>query len=284
METNLLSAKKDGQSRLLRVLVDAGALLVLVVMLGMILYILFKGIPNLSPDLFSWNYTSDNVSLMPALINTLSMMLLSLLFSLPAGIGAAIFLVEYTKKGSRFVRLISVAAETLAGIPSIVFGLFGSLCFVKFFHLGLSILSGSLTLALMVLPLIMRTTFQALEEVPDLYREGSYGLGAGRVRTIFRIVLPSAAPGIFAGVVLAVGKIAGESAALLFTAGSAAQIASSLSTSGRTLAVHMYVLSCEGLHTPQTYATAVVLMIMLVVLNAISDWIRKKIGAGNNGK
>lgn len=266
---------------LMRAAVWFSAAVTMAALLFIILYILIKGIPHLTPELFAWTYTSDNVSLMPALINTLSMTALSLLFAVPAGIGAAVYLSEYARRGNRLVSVVRITAETLSGIPSIVYGLFGSLFFVRALGLGKSLVSGALTLSIMILPLIMRTTEEALLSVPDSYREGSFGLGAGRLRTVFRIVLPSAVPGILAGVILGIGRIVGESAALIFTAGTVAEVATSLGDSARTLSVHMYALSCEGLHIDQTYATAVVLLVLVIAINALSDLIAGKLGGGN---
>ena len=266
---------------LMRAAVWFSAAVTMAALLFIILYILIKGIPHLTPELFAWTYTSDNVSLMPALINTLSMTALSLLFAVPAGIGAAVYLSEYARRGNRLVSVVRITAETLSGIPSIVYGLFGSLFFVRALGLGKSLVSGALTLSIMILPLIMRTTEEALHSVPDSYREGSFGLGAGRLRTVFRIVLPSAVPGILAGVILGIGRIVGESAALIFTAGTVAEVATSLGDSARTLSVHMYALSCEGLHIDQTYATAVVLLVLVIAINALSDLIAGKLGGGN---
>ena len=171
-----------------------------------------------------------------------------------------------------------MTTETLAGIPSIVFGLFGYLFFNIYLKWGYSILGGALTLSIMVLPLILRTTEEALRSVSDTYREGSFGLGAGKLRTVFRIVLPSAVPGILAGVILAIGRIVGETAALLYPAGTAPQVADGLFSSGRTLAVHMYALLNEGLYTEQAYATAVVLLVLVVCINALSSFAAKKAG------
>lgn len=247
-------------------------------LLFIVLYILIKGIPYLKPSLFAWNYTSENVSLMPALINTLEITALSLVLAVPIGIGAAVYLNEYARRGNKLVSVIRLTAETLSGIPSIVYGLFGSLFFVKFLHMGLSILAGSLTLAVMILPLIMRTSEEALAAVPDSWREGSFGLGAGRLRTVFAVVLPSAIPGILAGVILGIGRIVGESAALIFTAGTVAEAAGSIFDSGRTLSVHLYSISTEGLHINETYATAVVLLVFVILINALSEWIARQIG------
>ena len=267
-------------SRVLKFLVRFAAALTCFVLVFLVGYILFKGVPHLSPSLFAWEYTSENVSLMPALINTLLMILLALAVSLPLGIGAAIYLTEYTGRGNKLVSLIRITAETLSGIPSIVYGLFGMLFFVTALKLKLSLISGALTLSIMVLPTILRTTEEALLAVPEIYREGSFGLGAGRLRTVWKIVLPSALPGIFAGVILAMGRIVGESAALIYTAGTVAKVPDSLFSSTRTLAVHMYALSSEGLYIDQTYATAVVLLLIVVGINALSSRLAKSITKG----
>ena len=255
------------------VLVHAGALFSVATLAFIVFYILIKGIPNLTPELFSLHYDSENVSMLPALINTLFMVVIALVLALPIGIGAAIYLVEYAKKGSRFVGLVRLTAETLTGIPSIIYGLFGSIFFVKFCNMGLSLLSGSLTLSIMVLPVILRTTEESLKMVPDSYREGSFGLGAGKLRTISQVVLPSAIPGIVNGVILSIGRIVGESAALIFTAGTIAEVAGSVFSSARTLAVHMYVLSGEGLYMNQTFATAVVLLLLAILLNFAAEFV-----------
>lgn len=257
------------------VLVHAGALFSVATLAFIVFYILIKGIPNLTPELFSLHYDSENVSMLPALINTLFMVVIALVLALPIGIGAAIYLVEYAKKGSRFVGLVRLTAETLTGIPSIIYGLFGSIFFVKFCNMGLSLLSGSLTLSIMVLPVILRTTEESLKMVPDSYREGSFGLGAGKLRTISQVVLPSAIPGIVNGVILSIGRIVGESAALIFTAGTIAEVAGSVFSSARTLAVHMYVLSGEGLYMNQTFATAVVLLLLAILLNFAAEFVAK---------
>ncbi len=240
-------------------------------------YILVQGIPHLTPSLFAWEYTSDNVSLLPALLNTLQMTALTLLLAVPVGIGAAIYLVEYATRGNRLVSLVRVTAETLSGIPSIVYGLFGSIFFVKTLGMGKSLLSGVMTLSIMILPLVMRTAEEALLAVPDSYREGSYGLGAGRLRTVLRVVLPDAIPGILSGIILSIGRIVGESAALIFTAGTVAEVANNLFDSARTLSVHMYVISGEGFYMDETYATAVVLLVLVIAINALSSAIAKRL-------
>lgn len=275
-------------SALLRSLVYLGALLTAAVLLFIVGYILVNGVPYLTPSLFAWEYTSDNVSLMPALVNTLLMAALSLALAVPVGVGSAIYLVEYAPRGSRFVQIVRTTTETLQGIPSIIYGLFGMLFFVTALHWNLSLMAGACTLAIMVLPVVMRTTEEALIAVPDAYREGGFGLGAGRLRTVFRCVLPSAVPGILGGVILALGRCVGEVAALIFTAGSIAQIPNFLEQGGmalfdstRTLAVHMYVLASEGLHVNETYATAVVLLVMVVLLNLLATFAAKKMSKGN---
>ena len=239
-------------------------------------YIFIKGIPYLSPEIFSLEYTSDNVSMMPAIINTFTMVAVSLAIAVPIGIFSAIYLTEYAKKGNKFVVVIQIMTETLAGIPSIIYGLFGQLFFVIALSWGLSIIAGGVTLGIMILPLIIRTAQKALIAVPDSFREGSFGIGAGKLRTVFRIVLPNAMPGILSGIILAIGRIVGETAALMYTSGTVAQIPQSLFGSGRTLALHMYSLSGEGLHTNQAYATAVVLLIIVLIINQLSSFVAKK--------
>lgn len=267
-------------SLILMLLVMLAALITFTVLIFLIVYILVHGVPYLKPSLFSLHYTSENASVVPALINTVIMTLLSLLIAVPFGIFSAIFLVEYAKKGNKFVNVIRLTTETLSGIPSIVYGLFGMLFFVNAFHWGYSLLAGAFTISIMILPLIMRTTEEALLAVPDSYREGSFGLGAGKLRTVFKIVLPSAVPGILAGVILAVGRIVGETAALIYTAGTVASVPSSVMGSGRTLAVHMYNLSSEGLYMNQAYATSVVLLVLVVGINALSGVVAKKLTKG----
>ena len=274
------SYRRSPFSLFLMLLVTLSAAVTVLVLLFLIAYILIKGIPYLTPSLFAWEYNSENVSLMPALINTVIMTFLSLIIAGPLGIFAAVYLVEYAKRGNKLVALIRITAETLSGIPSIVYGLFGFLLFAVTLGWSYTILGGALTLAVMILPLIMRTTEEALKSVPDSYREGSFGLGAGRLRTVFKIVLPPAVPGILAGIILAVGRIVGETAALMYTAGTVAGIPGNLMGSGRTLAVHMYVLTNEGLYTKQSYATAVVLLVIVVGINAVSGMIARRIAKG----
>lgn len=258
-------------------LVMLAAVITFAVLIFLIVYILVNGLPHITPSLFSLEYSSENASVVPALINTVIMTLLSLIIAIPFGIFSAIFLVEYAGKGNKFVEVIRLTTETLSGIPSIVYGLFGMLFFVNTLGWGFSLLAGAFTLSIMILPLIMRTTEEALKAVPDSYREGSFGLGVGKLRTVFRIVLPSAIPGILAGIILAIGRIVGETAALIYTAGTVAQVPTSVFGSGRTLAVHMYNLSSEGLYMDQAYATAVILLVLVVGINALSSVIARKL-------
>lgn len=267
-------------SGILAFLTTLAAIVTFALLFFLIGYILVKGIPYLSADLFSPEYTSENVSLVPSLINTFIMTVISLAIAAPLGIFAAIYLVEYAKKGSKFVNVIRLTAETLSGIPSIVYGLFGMLFFVTTLKWGMSILSGAFTMVIMILPLIMRTAEEALKSVPDSYREASFGLGAGKLRTIFKVVLPSAVPGILAGIILAIGRVVGETAALIYTAGTVAAVPDSIMGSGRTLALHMYVLSSEGLHMNQASATAVVILVFVLVINALSSFVAKRIAKG----
>ena len=264
----------------MRWLVRIAALLTAAVLIFLIGYILVMGIPNLKPSLFEWTYNSENVSLVPALINTVLMTLFALVIATPLGIFAAVWLVEYAKRGNKLVKLVRITTETLQGIPSIVFGLFGMLFFVTQLHWGYSLIAGAFTLAIMVLPVIMRTTEEALLAVPDSYREGSFGLGAGKLRTVFTIVLPSAMPGILSGVILAVGRIVGVTAALIYTASTVAAVPESVFSSTRTLAVHMYLLSNEGLHVDATYGTAVVLLVLVLLINCLSSFIAGKLAKG----
>ena len=272
-----MKAKKHPMSMVQRALVYASAVIVFGVLIALIVYILVMGVPNLKLSMFAWNYNSENLSMLPAIINTLTMIALTLLMEVPFGIGAAIYLVEYAKRGSRLVKLVRLTAETLSGIPSIVYGLFGYLMFVLACGMDNSMLAGALTLAIMVLPTILRTTEEALQAVPDSYREGSFGLGAGKLRTVMRIVLPAAVPGIFSGIVLAIGRIVGETAALIYTAGTVTGVADGLLGSGRTLAVHLYCLLNEGLYTKEAYATAVILLVFVIGINALSSAIAKRL-------
>lgn len=280
----LKNYKKHPFSFLAYILVLLSAVITVFILFFIIIYILAKGIPNLKPELFEFKYTSENVSMMPAIINTFTMVFMTLIIAVPVGVFSAVYLVEYAKRGNRLVKAVRLTTETLQGIPSIVFGLFGYLFFNITFGWRYSMLAGAITLAMMVLPLIMRTTEEALIAVPDSYREGSFGLGAGRLRTVFRVVLPSAIPGILSGVILAIGRIVGETAALIYTSGTVAGIPKTIMSSGRTLSVHMYTLLSEGLYTDQAYATAVVLLVLVLLINGLSNLAAKKLTGGAKGE
>jgi len=271
--------RKNPKSFILFLLVILAAVITAAVLIFIIGYVLVQGIPHLKPSLFEWTYNSENVSLLPSLITTIEMTILSLVIAVPLGVCTAIYLVEYAKRGNKVVGLIRIMAETLSGIPSIVYGLFGLLLFVTQMGLGFSLIAGALTLAIMILPLIIRTTEEALIAVPDMYREASFGLGAGRLRTIIRVVLPASMPGILAGVILGVGRIVGETAALIYTAGTATDLPDNVLSSGRTLAIHMYSLASEGLYTDEAYATAVVLLVVVALINAGSAAIAKRLAS-----
>lgn len=277
IKQKMLQYKNHPSSLVLLILVILCAVITVGTLLFLIAYILVQGIPNLTPELFSLEYNSENASLMPALLNTVLITAISLVIAVPLGIFAAIYLVEYAKRGNKLVSMVRMTAETLSGIPSIVYGLFGMLFFVTTLGWGNSLIAGSCTLAIMILPLIMRTTEEALNTVPDSFREGSFGLGAGKLRTVFRVILPTAVPGILSGVILAIGRIVGESAALIYTAGTIAQYPKDIFSSTRTLSVHMYLCTNEGLHTSQAYGTAVVLLVLVVIINALSSFAAKKL-------
>ena len=264
-------------SALVRGLIYVSAALTALILCAIVLYVAARGIPALRPSLFSLNYTSENLSMLPALLNTVTLTVLTLLIAVPAGVFAAVYLTEFASRSSRVVRVIRMAAETLSGIPSIVYGLFGFLAFVIAAQWYFSLAAGVLTLAVMVLPTVLRTSEEAILAVPDSLREGALALGASRVRTIFKIVLPAASRGILSGVILSAGRIVGESAALIFTAGTAPEIALTPLDSARTLAVHMYCLFSEGLHTNEAYATGFVLLLLTVGINAVSSALAKRL-------
>jgi len=269
--------KRHPSSLIVLILIILSAIITIGVMIFIVAYILMKGVPNITPELFEWTYNTENLSMMPAIINTILMTGFTLMLAVPIGVFSAIYLAEYAKKGSKVVNVIRMTVETLAGIPSIVYGLFGFLAFVITLHWEYSFLAGAITLAIMVLPIIMRTTEEAILSVSDTFREGSYGLGAGKLRTIFVIIIPSAMPGILSGIILAIGRIVGETAALIFTAGTTAAVPQNMFSSTRTLAVHMYCLLSEGLYTNQAYATAVILLVMVILINALSGFFAKKL-------
>lgn len=268
-------------SILLMVAVWLASCLTILSLSFLLVYVLAQGLPYIDTNILDIKYTTQNLSLIPALVNTILMVVLALGLATPLGIFAAIYLVEYAKDKNRVVNVVGVTADTLAGIPSIIYGLFGMLFFVSFLKMGFSLLAGSCTVGIMILPLIIRTTEEALRSVPISYREGSYGLGAGKLRTIFVVVLPAAVPGILAGIILSIGRIVGESAALLYTAGTVAALPENIFSSVRTLAVHMYVLASEGLHMEQAAATAVVLLVIVLFINQAAIRLAGKLMKGN---
>ncbi len=268
--------KKKPLSFVITLIVFLGAIITLIAVVAVLIYTLIRGLPNLSAKVFTPKYSSENLSMTPAIINTFFIATTALLIAIPIGVFAAIFMVEYAKSNNVFVKIVRIAAETLAGIPSIVYGIFGMLCFVQLFGWGESVLSGALTCALMILPLIMRTTEEALKAVPVSFREGSFALGAGKLRTIFKIILPSAASGIISGIILGFGRIIGETAALIYTAGTATNIASGFLNGGETLAVHVYFLATNALYENEAWAAAVVLIAIVLFVNGLAEFIANK--------
>lgn len=266
-------AKGDSNSasKFIRIAVTSAAVITAAVLVFIVAYVSVRGIVHLRLSMFSYEYNSNNVSMLPAIINTIIVTLIAVAAALPVGICAAVYLSEYSLRGNRFVRIIRLTVQTLAGIPSIIYGLFGYLVFVVKLGLGYSIIGGALTLSIMILPVIMTTTEEALMSVPDSLREGSFGLGAGRLRTVLRIVLPCAVPGIFAGILLSLGRIVGETAALIYTSGTSPDIPRSVTSSGRTLAVHIYALMSEGLYTDQAFSAAFVLLVIVAAMNYLSE-------------
>ncbi|MCG7497733.1 phosphate ABC transporter permease PstA [Vibrio sp. Of7-15] len=244
-------------------------------------YILSNGLRFVDWEFVSTLYTrtGEEHGILPMIISTIYMVLASIAIAAPVGIMTAIYLTEYAQVGSKLVKVIRFCTESLAGIPSIIFGLFGMTFFVGVLGLGFSILSGALTLSILILPVIIRTTEEALMAVPHAFREGSYGLGASKIYTIWRLILPSAMPGIITSIILSTGRVIGESAPVFLTAGMVARIPESLLDSGRTLTVHLYKLTTE-LYTQdewnQAYATATVLIVLVLVLNMITKLIAKK--------
>lgn len=269
--------KASAYDIVIRTLIYGATGITMLVLLFIIWHVLSNGVPYLRPSLFAWEYTTDNVSMMPAIINTLIIMAIALTLAIICGVGAAIYLVEYAKPGNKLVQIVRITAETLSGIPSIVYGLFGMLFFVTALGWKYSVLAGAVTASIMILPTVMRSTEEALLAVPMNLREASYGLGAAKLRTVVLIVLPSAMQGIIAGIILGVGRIIGETAALLYTSGTVTRVANGLFNSGRTLAIHMYMLSNEGFHKNEAYATAVVLLIVVVLINLLSNFLAGKL-------
>ena len=241
-------------------------------------FVFVNGLPELisNPHLLvgKYEFGSENITIMPSIIATLMAVALSLVIAVPIGIMTAVFLNEYTKKNNIFVRIIRTAIDILSGVPSIVYGLFGMITFVKIFGGSSSIVAGSLTVSIMLIPTIVRSTEESLKSVSDSLREGAFALGAGKLRTIFKIVLPSALPGIMSAVILSMGRVISESAPFLYTMGSViSAVPSGYGDSGATLAVALYQLSGEGWYINEAYATAVVLIIIVLSLNMLAEYI-----------
>lgn len=265
------------KSKIIRLLIKSSAFITFFILISLVGYILFQGVMNIKLSMFSVKYTTENASMLPAIINTIILTFISILISSIIGVFSAIYLSEYSNNDSKLVKIIGIAIETLAGIPSIVYGLFGYLFFGVTLKLGYSILSGALTMSIMVLPLIIRTSEEAIKGVEPMYKEGSYGLGATKIRTIFKIIIPSAMPGILSGIVLAIGRVFGETAALMYTAGTIPEIASNIFSSGRTLSVHMYSLLSEGLYEKEAYSAAVIMLVITIFINILARTIENKL-------
>lgn len=271
-------------SKIMKILVYLAAAFTFGMLGYIIFYILINGVQYLTPSLFELDYSTSNVSMMPSIITTLYLVLGGLLVATPIGVFTGFYLVDYANRQNPFVKAIGMATDTLSGVPSIVYGLFGMLFFVRSSGFGLgigySLLAGILTVSIMVLPVIIRSTEEALVATGMPIRQASYALGAGKLRTLFTVVLPVAMPGILGGVILAIGRMVGETAALMFTLGTATNLPQSIFTSGRTLSLHMYLLSGEGQHVNEAYATAVVLLVLVLTLNGLSSLISQRLSRG----
>ncbi|MDQ2086734.1 phosphate ABC transporter permease PstA [Herbivorax sp. ANBcel31] len=266
---------KKVSDKILYTAICAVSFITIAILFWIVGYVTMKGLPNINWGFLTSEYRGDSTGIFPMMITTIYIIALSLALSAPIGIFSAIYLVEYSKPG-KVVNIIKFSIETLAGIPSIIYGLFGYMFFVIALGFKMSLLSGALTLSIMVLPTIIRTTEEALKSVPKSYREGSLALGATKLTTIIKIVLPSAIPGILASVILSMGRIVGETAAVYFTAGMATRIPK-IMESGRTLSVHLYMLAHEGISFEQAFATATVLLIIIATLNFVAGKIASNI-------
>lgn len=275
MKKKAISGGRRAYILTMRILMGAAAIITAALVLFLIAYVLIKGLPNVSWTLLSTapSYLSDRIGILPDILNTLYIVIATLLIVLPLGVGAAIYLTEYAKN-RRLIGAIEYAAETLSGIPSIIYGLVGMLFFCQFLNMKTSLLAGALTLVIMNLPTIMRTTQESLKTVPQSYREGAFGLGAGKWRTIRTVVLPSCVDGIVTGCILSIGRILGESAALLFTAGSAHMLYNffeGMHNAGATLTVALYFYAKESSDTGVVFAIAAILMLLTMLINLIAD-------------
>ena len=278
--------KRKIKSLILKITVWMCGVLTVGILAYILLFILMRGIPKINMKFLFGEYNSDTLSAFSSIVTTVEMIAVSLFISVPIGVFCAIYLTEYAKRGSKTVKVIRLAVDTLAGIPSIVFGLFGMILFVKLLGFRASVLSGICTLSIMILPVIISSSEEAIKTIPDMYREGSLGLGAGRLRTVFKIVLPTAMPGILSGVILAIGRIVGETAALIFTSGTNVlkNPTLDLMASQRTLAIHMYMLASEGLpHSKEmAFATGSILIIIVFLVNYTTTLLAGRLGRLDN--
>lgn len=277
--------KRKAISLILKSFVWLCGLLTVGILIYILLFILLRGIPNINMEFLFGEYNSETLSAFSSIVATIEMIVLSLLVSVPIGVFCSIYLTEYAKRGNKAVKVIRLAVDTLAGIPSIVYGLFGMILFVNILGFRASVLSGICTVSIMILPVIISSSEEAIKSVPDMYREGSLGLGASRLRTVFKIVLPTAMPGILSGVILAIGRIVGETAALIFTSGTNVlkNPTLDLNVSQRTLAIHMYMLASEGLpHSKDmAFATGAILIIIVFLVNYATTKLAGKLGGVN---
>lgn len=289
----LVNAEKNLRKRkLISLVLKAGVWLCGIMTVGILifilLFILLRGVPNINMEFLFGKYNSDTLSAFSSIVTTFEMILISLLVSVPIGVFCAIYLTEYAKRGNKAVKVIRLAVDTLAGIPSIVYGLFGMILFVNILGFRASVLSGICTVSIMILPVIISSSEEAIKSVPDMYREGSLGLGATRLGTVFRIVIPSAMPGILSGVILAIGRIVGETAALIFTSGTNVLESPTLDlfASQRTLAIHMYMLASEGLpHSKDmAFATGAILILVVFLVNLATTKLAGRLGRFGNDK
>jgi len=264
-----ISSWKD---RLITSLFWLSGLIIVGILVGIIGYIMIKGISSISLDfiLKSPSKAGKAGGISTTIVSTLYLTVMSLLIAVPVGVGSSIYLEEYARSKSKFARLVNLTSETLAGIPSIIFGLFGFVFFVIFLGMGWSILSGSLTLAIMILPTITRTAQEAILTVPHEYRENSLALGASKWQTIRKVILPSALPGIMTGIILSVGRAVGETAALILTAGSSLGMPLSPADPARTMSVHLYILAMEGISMERAFGTAFLIVVLIIIINYLA--------------
>lgn len=269
------------KENLLKLLVGLSTLFTVGILICILSYIFIKGYKLINIDFLTKNYSSSgNGGVFPMIVSTLYMVLLSVGVATPIGILAAIYLQEYAKQG-KLVKIIRFATESLSGIPSIVYGLFGAVFFVEYLQMGYSIIAGALTVSIIILPVIIRTTEEALKSVPDSYREASLGLGATKIQTLYKVIVPSAIPGILAGMILSIGRVIGESAAILLTAGTVAKFPKDIFSSGRTLTVQAYLVTKEAGAIDQACAVGIILIVLILILNTVARLITNKLNKAN---